>query len=682
MNDCNNTLPIESRLFIIQEAIDDAPPGGTVNVPPGIYSEQLVINKPLTLTGPDPDVGQAVIDASGMPPAPTIHILSSEVTITLLTIENGLQSGIQIGSAFLQNLTDIVITGNSITGNAVYGLKNETAYTVDAINNWWGSANGPEHVSNTYNVHSQGDRVSDNATFTPWLNAPNGISFAPITINSAGFSSIKAALDAVAAGDSILVSAGTFTEPLLTIGKPLSIQGTDYRDAGGNHVTQTSVRTNSPRAAIAIVSNTADVHISWLTFDRHETAQIALYFDKFNDFNNSSISDCRVHGDLGPIGGTNLFAALLALNGAQNIVFQRNTVEGFHPGLYGAGIGFIFAYGITIRDNAVDGLGVAGNGLMAMIYGQGSSIVGNSVTGAANGIYLNQASVVIENNVLHGNEIGITAWPGGWITTIRENNIYDNQIGIQASAEGISINYNNIYDNTDYGVLNPTDRTLDATYNWWGDNSGPYHPTENPGGTGNPVSDYVDFVPWLGQDAPVCHDICVPVARLLSSREITHTIPMPGLGCRGWSIPSATVTADCEGVTVKFAEATLSEDCYGVENTIGLEILVRIAHSESETQLAVRSNVRFTDHIFYTFPDGEELTGEALKEELQRIDGCCQTIIIGRCTLEGDENPHLEIELRVIDKLWKYENLLVSAVCNTCPPVLQKMRPGKAKRLP
>ncbi|MDP3044432.1 MAG: hypothetical protein Q8N93_03355, partial [Bacillota bacterium] len=71
----------------------------------------MVINKPLTLTGPDPDVGQAVIDALGMPPAPTIHILSSEVTITLLTIENGLQSGIQIGSAFLQNLTDIVITG-------------------------------------------------------------------------------------------------------------------------------------------------------------------------------------------------------------------------------------------------------------------------------------------------------------------------------------------------------------------------------------------------------------------------------------------------------------------------------------------------------------------------------------------------------------------------------------------
>jgi hypothetical protein len=36
-----------------------------------------------------------------------------------------------------------------------------------------------------------------------------------------------------------------------------------------------------------------------------------------------------------------------------------------------------------------------------------------------------------------------------------------------------------------------------AENNWWGDASGPYHPTLNPGGLGDTVSDYVDFVPWL-----------------------------------------------------------------------------------------------------------------------------------------------------------------------------------------
>ncbi|MBA7711539.1 hypothetical protein ES703_120505 [subsurface metagenome] len=62
------------------------------------------------------------------------------------------------------------------------------------------------------------------------------------------------------------------------------------------------------------------------------------------------------------------------------------------------------------------------------------------------------------------------------------------------------INNNNIYGNTNYG-LNNTDgatysRTVDAESNWWGDPTGPYH-ISNLGGTGNAVSDYVDFVPWM-----------------------------------------------------------------------------------------------------------------------------------------------------------------------------------------
>ena len=36
----------------------------------------------------------------------------------------------------------------------------------------------------------------------------------------------------------------------------------------------------------------------------------------------------------------------------------------------------------------------------------------------------------------------------------------------------------------------------DATNNWWGAASGPYHPTLNPGGTGSEVSDNVLFDPW------------------------------------------------------------------------------------------------------------------------------------------------------------------------------------------
>jgi len=39
---------------------------------------------------------------------------------------------------------------------------------------------------------------------------------------------------------------------------------------------------------------------------------------------------------------------------------------------------------------------------------------------------------------------------------------------------------------------------VDARWNWWGDPSGPFHPALNPEGLGEPVTDYVDFAPWIG----------------------------------------------------------------------------------------------------------------------------------------------------------------------------------------
>ena len=55
-----------------------------------------------------------------------------------------------------------------------------------------------------------------------------------------------------------------------------------------------------------------------------------------------------------------------------------------------------------------------------------------------------------------------------------------------------------IADNTNEGIFRGygTD-PVDARFNWWGDASGPYHPTLNPTGSGNAVSNYVLFDPWL-----------------------------------------------------------------------------------------------------------------------------------------------------------------------------------------
>ncbi|MBU1660215.1 MAG: right-handed parallel beta-helix repeat-containing protein, partial [Chloroflexi bacterium] len=60
---------------------------------------------------------------------------------------------------------------------------------------------------------------------------------------------------------------------------------------------------------------------------------------------------------------------------------------------------------------------------------------------------------------------------------------------------------NSIHDNAWEGVTNwnaPNAPPLDARFNWWGDATGPYHVTQNPGGLGDKVSDFVIFYPWLG----------------------------------------------------------------------------------------------------------------------------------------------------------------------------------------
>ena len=114
---------------------------------------------------------------------------------------------------------------------------------------------------------------------------------------------------------------------------------------------------------------------------------------------------------------------------------------------------------------------------------------------------------VIHDNTVTNNTINNAEW-GLYLyvttnLTVSENtitNCSDCGIYMKDDHANCLINCNNIYGNTNYG-LNNTDgatytRTVDATTNWWGDVSGPYHSSSNPDGLGDAVSDYVDYEPW------------------------------------------------------------------------------------------------------------------------------------------------------------------------------------------
>lgn len=56
---------------------------------------------------------------------------------------------------------------------------------------------------------------------------------------------------------------------------------------------------------------------------------------------------------------------------------------------------------------------------------------------------------------------------------------------------------NNISGNAIYGLFNGGAVAISARNNWWGDPSGPYHPTFNPTGLGDEISNNVGYQPWL-----------------------------------------------------------------------------------------------------------------------------------------------------------------------------------------
>jgi len=59
----------------------------------------------------------------------------------------------------------------------------------------------------------------------------------------------------------------------------------------------------------------------------------------------------------------------------------------------------------------------------------------------------------------------------------------------------ISISGNSFIRHRSYGLA--SDIGIDGRNNWWGHESGPYHPQENGEGTGDAVGENVPFHPWL-----------------------------------------------------------------------------------------------------------------------------------------------------------------------------------------
>ncbi|MCE7865024.1 MAG: hypothetical protein DYG99_15925 [Bacteroidetes bacterium CHB5] len=75
--------------------------------------------------------------------------------------------------------------------------------------------------------------------------------------------------------------------------------------------------------------------------------------------------------------------------------------------------------------------------------------------------------------------------------------LYNNGVsGALVAAGSPQISNSCLVGNTSFGINNTGPGTVNATNNWWGHDTGPFHATLNPSGLGQPISNNVNFTPW------------------------------------------------------------------------------------------------------------------------------------------------------------------------------------------
>jgi nitrous oxidase accessory protein NosD len=310
---------------------------------------------------------------------------------------------------------------------------------------------------------------------------------------------IQYAIGQVSANDTIMVAAGTYEENVV-IDKSLTLKGAQAGvDARTRTGAETIIEPDEEKIGISILT-AADliVVIDGLTVQNGAHAIATPEFGLMAA--NITVRNVRVlhPGEFGISLTFTMRAAVeycyvenaeIAINAgavlpapATNATFRNNEVVNSRFGITGYLKGSLIE-GNLIRDFSNGGIGISCQCL-------NTTIRNNTVTNYSQGTALtfekshhdrpSSENVTVQGNSFTGNRHGI--------------HVFDTQ----ETITGITVNFNNIAGNSRSGVSNDKDQTLNATRNWWDDASGPLHLKLNRDGTGDTVSDNVDFEPWLG----------------------------------------------------------------------------------------------------------------------------------------------------------------------------------------
>lgn len=271
------------------------------------------------------------------------------------------------------------------------------------------------------------------------------------------YATIQEAINDAKAGNTIYVSPGTYPEHII-IDRALTVKSTD--GAAGTIIDSIGFR------------YIVDIRHSDITFEGF------------------TVTDPTYAG------GSDATGILIQSTGAisnvqifDNIITQVRSDTG-SPSMYGA-------TGVNIGKGPLSDIVISGNTIIDIDNPDGAAIdhtCGINVWDGADNVLIsnNEISDIKYNGILLQYASNVQ---------IKENSITRCESGVRvepflgATVSDLTVKYNNLFGNTEYGVLNKMDSEINATDNWWGHTSGPTH-SANPDGTGDAASDKVGYIPW------------------------------------------------------------------------------------------------------------------------------------------------------------------------------------------
>ncbi|MCB0200336.1 MAG: hypothetical protein KDI03_09730 [Anaerolineae bacterium] len=195
--------------------------------------------------------------------------------------------------------------------------------------------------------------------------------------------------------------------------------------------------------------------------------------------------------------------AILVNKGPDNVTIQENRLDNLKSGTKS-----VSAIGVldTASTDESSNLLIEDTVIADVVSSSWGSygIIINNVAGAPDAQILNNSISDLEGLWAHG--IGLEGpTPNALVQGNKLNNLIDHKSPTDAAAVQVEANpdagtvdiYQNCFTNVNIGVQNVTGIEVDAVENWWGNGSGPYNATTNPGGTGAAATDDVAFSPWV-----------------------------------------------------------------------------------------------------------------------------------------------------------------------------------------